>query len=103
MKIKLIKFQKPTHWTEGQAWINLNIEEVKRAKTNEEMIVIELPQGFCKPVSPSILLKYGKKTEAVYLYPQNPMKLVGAYYSLLSPNQQEQAKSDPYFWNYEFI
>ncbi len=90
MKYKLIKFSKPTHWTENKAWINLRVEIVEAAKRNKEMIVLQLPEGLTEPIDPKDLLKYGKRTEAIYLYPDNPMKLIGSYYSLAPKEKQEK-------------
>ena len=98
MNITIKNFEKPTHETDGKYWINLQIEYVKRVKTAKKFIVIKLPQGFCQPVNPNNLLKYGKKTEAVYLYPNNQMKLVGQYYELFNEGIQERIKFDPYFF-----
>ena len=77
-----IPFKKPTHWTNGRAWINIDVDKVRKAKKRREMVEVILPEGECKPIDPNSLLKYGKRTEAVFLYPDNPMKLVGAYYEL---------------------
>ena len=77
-----VYFNKPTHETDGKYWINLSVEKIREAKKRKEMIEVVLPQGECHPVSPERLLKYGVKTQAVYLYPDKPMKLIGAYYGL---------------------
>lgn len=88
VKYQIIQFNKPTHETENRYWINLDIHKIENAKKNKEMIVVKLPQGICKPISPESLLKYGKRTEAVYLYENNPMKLIGAYYELADKEEQ---------------
>ena len=99
MKIVIKQFSKPTHWEENKAWINLRKEFVEQAKKAKTYIVVKLPQGYCKPVDPAKLLKYGKKTEAVFLYPENPMKLIGAYFELYPQETQAWIDSDPYFWD----
>ena len=98
MNVIIKQFYKPTHWTENKAWINLRQEFVEKAKKAKAYIVIKLPQGYCKPVDPAKLLKYGKKTEAVFLYENNPMKLIGSYFELYPQEKQEWIESDPYFW-----
>lgn len=98
MNVIIKQFYKPTHWTENKAWINLRQEFVEKAKKAKVYIVIKLPQGYCKPVDPAKLLKYGKKTEAVFLYENNPMKLIGSYFELYPQEKQEWIESDPYFW-----
>jgi hypothetical protein len=100
MRIKLINFSKPCHWTDNKAFINLRAEIVKSAKKNNEMIVVKLPEGYCKPVDPKALIKYGTKTEAVYLYPDNPMSLIGSYFELLPESDQERIKLDSEYWQY---
>jgi len=84
-------FDKPTHLTPDgkQAWINLSVDKVKAFKKAHQMIEIKLPQGYCRPVDPSNLLKYGKKTKATFLYTDNPMKLVGGYFTIMSPEEKE--------------
>jgi len=80
-------FRKPTHPTADgkQVWVNLWTEKVKECRNHKQLIQIVLPDGKkCFPVDPRNLLKHGKKTEAVYLYPDKPMKLVGQYFSIMS-------------------
>lgn len=93
VKYQIIPFSKPTHETDGRYWVNLDIRKIEAAKKNKEWIVVKLPQGCCKPVSPENLLKYGKRTEAVYLYPNNPMKLVGSYFELLPKEKEEEIRN----------
>jgi len=100
MNIIIKQFNKPTHWSDNKAWINLRLDFVEAAKKAKQYIVIKLPEGYCKPMNPKTLLKYGTKTQAVFLYPNNPMELVGAYYELFPPDIQEWIKNDPYFWEY---
>ncbi len=92
-----ILFQKPCHETAGKYWINLNIEKVKEARKRKETITIILPEGRCKPVDPRALLKYGVKTEAVFLYKNFPMKLVGSYFTLMTPEEIAKEESKKYF------
>lgn len=98
VRIRIYQFNKPTHETGGRYYINLQVEKVENAKKNKEHIIIKLPQGFCEPVNPSTLLKHGTRTEAVYKFENNPMRLVGAYYQLFSEGLQERIKYDPYFF-----
>ena len=100
MEVIIKPFNKPTHWTDNKAWINLNVEFVKKAKKEKKYIVIKLPEGYCKPVDPNELLRNGVKTEAVFKGFETPMKLVGGYYELFSPEVQERIENDPYFWTY---
>ena len=88
MKYAIIKFSKPTHETDNRYWVNLRVELVERAKKNKEMIVLDLPQGLTEPIEPKDLLKHGNRTEAAYLYPNNPMRLVGQYFTIASKEQQ---------------
>ena len=92
-----IRFRKPTHWTDGKAFINLRIEKIKEAKRKKEMITVILPEGRCKEVDPKLLMKYGVKTEAVFLYKNNPMKLVGSYFLLQTPEEKAREESKLYF------
>jgi len=48
-------------------------------------------------------LKYGKKTEAVFLYPDKPMKLLGMYFSLLPEKKQKEIKENPFFWEVNYM
>ena len=100
MLVKFVNFKKPCHWTDNKAFINLRAEIIESAKKNKEMIVVKLSEGFCEPVDPEALIKYGTKTEAVFLYPENPMKLIGSYFTLMNSDKQERAIKDPEFWNY---
>jgi len=100
MNIIIKPFNKPTHWSDNKAWINLRVDFVEAAKKAKQYIVIKLPEGYCEPMNPTTLLKYGTKTQAVFLYPNHPMELVGAYYTLFPPKTQEWIKNDPYFWDY---
>ncbi len=92
-----ILFHKPCHETAGRYWINLDVRKVKEARKRKEMITVILPEGRCKPVDPRALLKYGVKTEAVYLYPDNPMRLVGSYFSLMTPEEIAKEEAKKYF------
>ena len=92
-----IRFRKPTHWTDGKAFINLRIEKIKEAKRKKEMITVILPEGRCKEVDPKLLMKYGVKTEAVYLYPDRPMQLRGQYYELMTEEDKLREMTQKYF------
>jgi len=101
--LQIIKFNKPTHWTGNRAWVNLRLDLVERYAKNNDLIVLKLPAGFTEPIEAKKILKYGKKTEAVFLYPNNPMKLIGCYFTLLPENKQIRAKEDPFFWKIEYL
>ena len=90
MNYRVIQFNNPCHETDGRFWINLDIEKIKSARKNKEMIVLKLPTGYTKPIDPKRLLKEGVRTEAVFLRPEEPMKLCGTYYSLMSQEEQEK-------------
>jgi len=98
MKIVEIQFNKPTHWSENKAWINLNEWLGLKAKKIKANIVVKLPEGYCKPKSPAELLKNGIKTEAVFLRPDEPMKLIGDYFQLYEKDKQEEIRYNTYFW-----
>jgi len=100
MLVKFVNFNKPCHWTDNKAFINLRAEIVKSAKKNNEMIVVKLLEGYCKPVDPANLLKYGVKTKATFLYKDFPMQMRGAYYTLLPEEEQNRIKLDSFYWQY---
>lgn len=83
-----IFFSKPAHKTGDKYWVNLNIDIIRKARKQKEMIEVVLTAGICKAVDPKWLLKNGVKTEAVYLRPDEPMKLVGNYYELLTEEEK---------------
>ena len=101
--IKIIKFNKPTHWTENRAWVNLRADLVQRYAKRNDLIVLELPEGFTEPIEAKKILKCGKKTEAVFLYPDKPMKLLGMYFSLLPEKKQREAIENPFFWEVNYL
>jgi len=98
MNVIIKQFYKPTHWKGNKAWINLREDFVKQAKKAKKYIVVKINNDYCKPVDPNVLLKYGVKTQAVFLYPESPMKLIGSYFEVYPQEKQEWIESDPYFW-----
>jgi len=101
--IQIIKFNKPTHWTENKAWVNLRAGLVQKYAKQNDLIVLELPEGFTEPIEAKKILKYGKKTEAVFLYPDKPMKLLGMYFQLLPEKKQKEAIENPFFWEVNYL
>ena len=100
MNYKVIEFGKPLYWDGDSAYINLSIDLVKKMRKENLKIVIRLPEGYCKPVDPRMVLKLGKKTDKVFLRPEDPMKLIGYYYKLFSPDIQERIKEDSHYLLY---
>jgi hypothetical protein len=100
MNVVFIPFTKPCSWQGDKAYINLDVRKVKEARKKKCFIVVKLPQGFCRPVDPKALLKYGKKFKEVFLYPDNPMELVGQYFTLFDEETQQRIKEDSSFWYY---
>jgi len=103
MNIVIIKFDKPTHWQNGSAWVNLRENIVEKHAKNNDLIVLKLPEGFTQPIPAKEILKKGKKTQAVFNYPNNPMKLVGYYFPLLPENKQKEAVENPFFWEINYM
>ena len=92
-------FNKPTHFTpDGKmAWCNLWVEKIRDFRKAKQMIELVIDGKKCIPVDPKILLKYGKKVEAVYLYPDRPMKMRGMYFELETEEDKLQELSKQCF------
>ena len=100
MQVQFIKFSIPLYEKDNQAFINLDVEKLKEAKKGKCKVVVVLNGKYCKPVDPSIILKTGKKSEQVFLFPENPMKLRGYFFSLFDEETQQKIKEQPHFWYY---
>lgn len=92
----LYKFVKPIYWHQGMAYCNIRVEKLREARDNAEPFILQLPEGFCKPRDPRELLKTGNKVKQVFLRPDEPMKMIGAYFELEPPEMQERIAQDPY-------
>lgn len=99
-RVQFVKFSKPLYWKAGLAYLNLDENKLREIKKKKCKVVISLPQGFTKPVSPENILKYGKKTEQIFLRPNEPMRMRGYFYELFNNETQERIKQDIHFWDY---